>query len=96
MTDERADRFERYYSLVTFEIGPEAMEAKAEVLMADAIEVMDDLADGLTERDPETGDYLEPPIPMAERREVIVRMCGETFDRLMRERKAYADKRRAR
>jgi hypothetical protein len=61
----------------------EAMEAKAEVFMADAIEAMDVIADGLT--DPRA----EPPISEAERRAAMLRLCEETFDRLMRERAAY-------
>ena len=60
----------------------EAMEAKAEVLMADAIEAMDAIADGLT--DPRA----EPPISEAERRAAVLLLCEHTFDRLMRERAA--------
>jgi len=62
--------------------GIEAMEAKAEVLMAEAIEAMDKVADGLTERD-------EPPIPLEDRKKAIMHLCEETFDRLIKERAAY-------
>jgi len=57
------------------------MEAKAEVFMADAIEEMHRIADGLTGQE-------EPPIPTEERRAAVLRLCQETFDRLQNERAA--------
>lgn len=59
----------------------EALEARAEVLMADAIEAVNRVADSLVERD-------EPRISGPERRAACIKICAETFDRL--ERKAMS------
>lgn len=68
-----SDRF--FFRRFQFTESMEAMEAKAEVLMGDAIDAMNEIARSLTE-------YDEPPIPMAERRAACIKLCAETFDRL--------------
>lgn len=78
------NHFERFWANYKFSDSIEAMEAKADVLMADAIEAMNEIADGLVERD-------EPRIPASERLAACVRTCIETFDRLERENKAHAE-----
>jgi hypothetical protein len=55
--------------------GPEALEARKQVLMQQAAEAMDKLADGLTEPD-------ELPISSELRRKVCIKLCAETFDQL--------------
>ena len=58
--------------------GFEALEAKAEVLMQEAIEMMASIADALTEPD-------EPPIPVEQRRKACLDLCAKVFDRLVNE-----------
>lgn len=58
-----------------------AMDAKAEVLMSDAIEAMNEWAFELNED-------TTTPITRAERKMAVLRLCGETFERLERERAA--------
>jgi hypothetical protein len=58
--------------------GIEALEARAEVLMQEAIEMMIGIADALTEPD-------EPPIPVEQRRKACLDLCAKVFDRLQGE-----------
>jgi len=77
---EKWEHFARYSLQVLFELSEEASDAKAEVLMEEAIEIMDDFADQLTDRD-------EPPIPTVERKEVMMKMFEQTFERLLNARR---------
>jgi hypothetical protein len=78
MSDNPFSNFAFHY---LFESSMEAMEAKAEVFMSEAIEAMERIADSLTGHD-------EPRITNAERRAAVIKLCADTFDRLVQERAA--------